>query len=120
MLDCFIIMPINPSFDRLFGTVVAALRARQLAYERADEITQTGIIFDQIVKRIGQAKFCIADLTGNNPNVNAEVGIAIAMGKPVILLTRDEFSNIPFDLRHYRVFGYKDSDAGYADLQKCS
>jgi len=54
---------------------------------------------------IQQSRLCIADLTGRNPNVLYELGIAQTLGKPCILLTQD-INDVPFDIRQYRVIQY--------------
>jgi hypothetical protein len=47
----------------------------------------------------------VADLTGRNPNVFYELGLAHAMQKPVILVA-DNLNDVPFDLRGLRVLSY--------------
>ncbi len=47
----------------------------------------------------------VADLTGRNPNVMYEVGIAHTVGKPVIMVTQD-IDDVPFDLRALRCVVY--------------
>ena len=51
---------------------------------------------------ISSADLIVADLTGQNPNVFYEVGIAHTLEKPVLLLSMS-IEDIPFDLRHRRV-----------------
>jgi len=53
-------------------------------------------------------------MTGRNPNVFYEVGYAHALGKTVILLTRNT-DDIPFDLKHYPHIIYGGSIAGLKD-----
>ena len=43
--------------------------------------------------------FLLRELTGPNPNVFYELGLAHALKKPVVLVSADE-NDIPFDLRH--------------------
>jgi hypothetical protein len=52
----------------------------------------------------------VADMTGCNPNVFYEVGYAHALGKLVLLLTKNA-EDIPFDLKHYPHIVYGDSIA---------
>ena len=63
-------------------------------------------VLDEIWKQILGARFVVADLTGRNANVAYEVGLAHALGKPIVLLTQDE-NDIPFDLRTRRVLFYE-------------
>ncbi len=53
----------------------------------------------------------IADLSGQNPNVFYEVGIAHTLGKPVLLLSQS-IEDVPFDLRHRRVLPYEYTPIG--------
>lgn len=57
---------------------------------------------------INRARVVIADLTGRNPNVFYELGIAHTLGKPVVMLTQS-MDFVPFDLRQLRciVYDYK-------------
>lgn len=59
----------------------------------------------------------IADVTGRNPNVMYEIGIAHTLGKTVILLTQ-EVHDIPFDFRGYRHIDYADNVDGFAKLER--
>lgn len=72
---------------------------------RADDIKSQNNIMSDVVKGIITSDLIIADLTGSNPNVYYELGIAHALDKKVILITQ-EINELPFDLRPYRVVGY--------------
>jgi len=56
------------------------------------------MIMQQIWVYILNARVLIAELTGKNPNVFYELGLAHAQGKDVILLTQS-INDVPFDLR---------------------
>jgi hypothetical protein len=47
----------------------------------------------------------VAELSGRNPNVMYEIGLAHAIGKPIILLTRNQ-EDVPFDLKALRYLFY--------------
>jgi hypothetical protein len=51
----------------------------------------------------------VAELSGRNPNVMYEVGLAHAIGKPIIFLARNE-EDVPFDLRNLRCIFYNPND----------
>jgi hypothetical protein len=72
---------------------------------RANDIYSPGVITEQIKAAIHQSRICIADITGKNPNVLYEVGIAHTLGKPTILLSQ-RIEEIPFNLRALRVVIY--------------
>jgi nucleoside 2-deoxyribosyltransferase len=54
-----------------------------------------------------------------NPNVYFEVGYALALGKPIILLAqrRTPETPLPFDLSAFRVLFYDDSIGGKPKLE---
>jgi hypothetical protein len=51
----------------------------------------------------------VAELTGRNPNVLYELGLAHALHKPVVLISSNE-ADVPFDVRHVRVIYYDLTD----------
>lgn len=116
---CFIIMPLNEEFRETYEDAIRpAVQTCRLTCKRADEELSAGGVFDQIRQDIENSTICIADVTGNNPNVAAEVGLAICADKPVIMITRDDFEDLPFDFRHYRVLRYQRGKEGYNRLRK--
>jgi hypothetical protein len=67
-------------------------------------------VITHVFKCIDQADFCIADISGNNPNVLFEVGYARGKGLKVILVCQDH-REIPSDLAGIMYVEYKyDSD----------
>jgi nucleoside 2-deoxyribosyltransferase len=54
---------------------------------------------------INEARVVVAELTGRNPNVFYELGIAHTLGKPVIMIAQ-AIEDVPFDLRHLRCILY--------------
>ncbi len=59
--------------------------------------------------QIEKAKLLLADLSGKNPNVFYELGLAHALEKPVVLVSSNQ-DDVPFDLRHIRVILYDQTD----------
>lgn len=60
----------------------------------------------------------LADVTGKNPNVFYELGLAHAAGKPAVIVTND-LRDVPFDLQGLRIIEYdKDHENWGAVLQK--
>jgi hypothetical protein len=57
---------------------------------------------------IGQARFIVADLTNERPNVYFELGYARGLGKTVITILRSG-TNIHFDVRDWTYTEYFDS-----------
>jgi hypothetical protein len=114
---CFVLMPFDEKFVSIYDAIKKVVESFKLKCLRADEIFGTQPIIQDILEHMQKAKFLIADLTGRNPNVFYELGLAHAMGKEVILVTQD-LKDVPFDLEHYRCIVYKDSVAGAEKLKK--
>jgi nucleoside 2-deoxyribosyltransferase len=75
--------------------------------ERADDRALTKPILDKINDFIRDADVIIADCSGRNPNVFYELGIAHALGKKVILITKDPIKDAPSDIRHFEFIHYE-------------
>ncbi|MFL6264447.1 MAG: hypothetical protein ACJ76Y_32560 [Thermoanaerobaculia bacterium] len=102
----FVAMPFAPEFNTLYEAVESLLVEHcHLKCLRADAISRNGSITAEIWRHVNEAMCVIADLSGRNANVFYEVGLAHALGKPVVLLSYD-ISDVPFDLRHLRIVQY--------------
>jgi hypothetical protein len=100
---CFVAMPFGPMFDPVYDTVRGVLNELGWDVKRADEIIYPRLVTDRIVREIMSSDIMIADLSGSNPNVFYEVGLGVALGNDLVLITQDK--EIPFDLRtHHTVF----------------
>jgi hypothetical protein len=103
---CFVMMPFGSWFDRYYQEIyVPAIKEAGFEPKRADELFTTGSVVEQIWEQIEKAKLLLADLTGKNPNVFYELGLAHAARKPVVF-TSAQVDDVPFDLRHLRVIIY--------------
>ena len=99
-------MPFDQQFDSAYQDLIEpALSESGYAVSRADELQNHRSILRDIVQSIEQASLIVADLTGDNPNVYYELGIAHALNKPVIMMTQG-ISHLPFDLKPYKVIPY--------------
>jgi hypothetical protein len=80
--------------------------------ERADRISQPGMITHQVIEHLIDDELVVADLTGSNPNVFYELAIRHATRKPVITII-EEGERIPFDVNQSRTihFTYQDLDS---------
>jgi len=108
--SCFVVMPFNTLFKIQYEKVIRpAVEAAGLKCVRGDEIFSKPRIVDDIWRSLRQARIVVAELTGRNPNVLYEVGLAHAVGKPVLILTRNE-EDVPFDLKALRYLYYDTND----------
>lgn len=104
---CFVMMPFaSPIGDYYSKIYEPAIRKAGLRPVRADsEIFGTGKVIEQVWAGIHSAKVLVAELTGRNPNVFYELGLAHALQKPVVLISANN-DDVPFDLKHIRVIYY--------------
>ena len=112
---CFVMMPFGEWPDRYYKEIYApAVKAAGFEPIRADELFHTGSVVEQIWEQIEKAKVLLADLSGRNPNVFYELGLAHAARKPVVF-TASNVEDVPFDLRHLRVIAYEIRDPNWGD-----
>jgi hypothetical protein len=129
----FVIMPFSEKTDKyplgFFNEVFKQLINKSA--EEAGFIAETAnrdgsdIIHSTIVKAIYSANIILADLTEHNPNVLFELGIAIALKKPVVLI-KTECTGQIFDIDNtIRVFSYNQNlwpstlEKDIPNLSKC-
>jgi len=77
-----------------------------LECERADHRVLTIPLLEKIRQQILEADVIIGDITGRNPNVFYELGLAHALGKKVILITMDTIEDVPSNIRHLEFIKY--------------
>lgn len=117
---CFVLMPFARSFDAVYQTVSEACASPHLllACNRADDFYNPGYIMEDILMGIAGADFIVADVTGKNPNVFYELGIAHSWkdASSVVIITQS-LDDVPFDLRHMRCIVYRDDPGGLRGLR---
>jgi len=108
-MKCFIITPFDPCFRRVYEVireaVASSLGDTPVECDWLKDANAAGRITDDITMGIVEASFCVADVSGHNPNVMWETGYAMALGKPMILIGRN-VEELPFDLKDHRVLKY--------------
>lgn len=105
--SCFVMMPFAEPIGGYYKSIYEqAISKSGLRPMRADDdIFATGKVIDQVWSGITAAKVLVAELTGRNPNVFYELGLAHALNKPVVLVSSNQ-ADVPFDLQHIRVIYY--------------
>jgi len=110
--SCFVMMPFASPFDRYYRNIfVPAIRNCGLVPIRGDGIFGSAIVSD-IWHAIKKSTLALADLTGKNPNVFYELGLAHAIGKAVILVASNT-ADVPIDLGGLRVILYDKDDENW-------
>jgi hypothetical protein len=107
-------MPFTDPFNDYYKTIlVPAIKAAGLEPVRADEIYGTHPIIQDILEGINESTALVADVTGKNPNVNYELGIAHTLSRPVVIISQS-VDDIPFDYRHFRAIIYDTKKVNWA------
>ena len=120
--QCFVIQPFDGGvYDRRYKeTVKPALEKAGVEPKRADEILGLSPVIEKIESAIAAAPICVAEVSEDNPNVWLELGYALALSRPtVIICEKDKRPKLPFDVQHRSVIFYRtDSASGFEELGK--
>ncbi|MBN8835649.1 MAG: hypothetical protein J0I09_00165 [Sphingobacteriia bacterium] len=113
----FVIMPFNKEFNDVWkGAIEKASKAEGYKALRVDMINKSSNITDDIIESIRKCKIAIVDVSSNNANVMFELGYAVALEKPNIIISQSvEF--LPFDIRNIRTILYQNSWSGIEELK---
>lgn len=109
----FILTPFNDLYAEDYKVIREVCLASGFSAFRGDENYIKGDIFPEMLKLIVKSNLIIANINGRNPNVLYELGIAQALDKPVILISREP-EQLPIDIKSKRFLIYRD----YKELQK--
>lgn len=115
---CFVIMPFGGWFDSYYKTIyIPAIKAAGLEPHRADDLYRPSSIINDIWSYTKRSKLILADLTGRNPNVLYELGLAHAISKPAVIVC-ESIDEIPFDLRALRIIEYNKNAPDWGEALK--
>jgi hypothetical protein len=117
---CTVLLPSGPHFERLFDEVLqhainkTALVPSRL-YWNASSPTPIHIFIDQIE----QAEALVADISEHTNEIWFAVGCAVALGKPLCLISSAVESNLPLGIQHLPHISYPvdASSNDYIELQ---
>ena len=111
-----VMMPFSRDFDTVHETIKVACSDVGLATRRVDEIYGPAKIMDDIFSTIAQSQVVVSDLTGRNPNVLYETGLAHALDRDVVTIVQSD-EDVPFDLKHIRFIKYLQNTEGLGKLR---
>src|ERR1017187_7444846 len=101
---CFVIQEFDDGgkFDlRYSETIHPALDAAGVKPLRADKILGLQPIIQKIESAIREADICVAEVSTDNANVWLELGYALALDRPVVILCdKSARERLPFDIQH--------------------
>jgi hypothetical protein len=117
---CFVAMPFSVGFEKeVYGAISSALKEFDITCYRADEVIRGGEVMTDVLSGLAEAELVIVDVTGSNPNVFYELGIAhtIRCAESVWIITQD-MRHVPFDVNHYHCIAYALGDDGLSELTR--
>lgn len=112
-----VMMPFAGDFASVYTSLQEAVAAAGMRCFRADDIWVNAHIMDDVINLIWRSRIVIADLSGKNPNVFYETGIAHSLGREVIQITQS-MDDVPFDLRAIRTLTYLNNGEGRDGLKQ--
>ena len=112
---CFVMMPFADSFDAIYRLIERCCDDQGPKCVRADSDVMPGKITNKIYSYTKCAGVIVADMTGKNPNVFYELGLAHAISDNVILLAQSS-DDIPFDLKDFLHIRYSNTFDGAEKL----
>jgi len=123
---CLVLRPFTEPADRAWGAIKESLK-RTFRWTDVADLSTAGSIMEQVLVEIARTDVVIVDITGDNPNVFFELGIA-RMAKPEskVLIVRREGDEddrpaassarrenvVPFDIQSDRYLSFKTTDQG--------
>lgn len=111
-----VMMPFE-GFSEVYDAIKAACASTSFEAKRADEMWGHSMFMRDILELVNHSAVVVCDLTGRNPNVFYEMGLAHAWGRPVIPITQNK-DDIPSDLQAHRYLIYLNNFEGKKTLTK--
>lgn len=113
----FVLTPFNDQFYNEYMTIRKTCDDMGFTCFRGDEEEFKGDIFPKMLKYIVQARIIIGNINGRNPNVLYELGVAQALDKSVVLVSKEP-KDLPIDIQSQRFLIYSDSNSLSEQLKK--
>ena len=114
-LHCAVMMRYDNEFEHVFASISNACDQESVKAVRVKDIRGPGMVISDVFRAIEQGRFVVCDITGENPNVFYEAGLAHARNIDIIFITQDD-GDKPFNIRHNRYIKYSQSDDGLRQL----
>ena len=110
MASVFVSCPFHGPYKDLIAAIRRAAVAFNLQVVSVDQYTAARPLADDVQRAIKDSRIVVADITGNNPNVLNEIGLAQASLKALILISQDSPSDAPANIRNLRIVQYALTD----------
>ncbi len=112
----FVLTPFNKEFNSAFESIKKVCSKVNLKCLRGDEEYIKSDIFTHILKSLTKANIIIANIDGRNSNVFYELGLAHALNKNTIIVSKAT-KNIPVDVKSKFMILYKDQHEFESELK---
>ncbi len=113
----FVVISFLDEMEPIFEGIKDAGAVVGLNVQRVKDVVGDYRITDKIIDMITSARFVVADLSYERPNVYSELGYARGQGKTVISIAR-KGTTIHFDVKDWTYIEYIDSRLLERDLKK--
>ncbi|MCS6177404.1 hypothetical protein [Shewanella baltica] len=104
----FVLTPFHSKYDGVFEVVKSVCEKADIRCIRGDEQNFKGDIFSHVLSNIVKAKVVVANLSGRNPNVLYELGIAHSLDKTTIMVSQ-LLDDLPVDIKSKRIVTYNET-----------
>ena len=119
--QCIVLLPSGPYYDRLFDEILeSAIIETGLAPSRIHRSSLSPTPVNIFVDEIDQAEALFADVSENTAEIWVAVGCAVAVGKPLCLISSKLDSSLPLGIQYLPLIPYP-ADAlpsDYVQLQQ--
>lgn len=103
----FFARPFSTEFSDLEKEIATSMSKNGVEAKSSNPIGDQQPVVESIIQQIDDSHFGVADITGSNPNVLAEVGMMFMANKRVMLLkSKLDDNQTPFNLAHRFVYEY--------------
>ncbi len=110
-----VMMPFDAGFKHVYAALQAAINEIGMTCCRADDIWENDHVVQDVALLLSKAAVVVCDLSGRNPNVFYETGIAHTLGREVVLIAQSQ-ADIPFDVAAIRHIRYLPNGEGLVQL----
>ena len=111
----------STDMTRLYQEIIRpSIQDTGLTCIRADEIPSVELFTKDIQRAISNSAIVIAEISGFNPNVMLEIGLAQSLEKPTVLICREGYreDQIPSNIRAIRRIMYPNDAGGGSILRR--
>jgi nucleoside 2-deoxyribosyltransferase len=113
----YVLMPFRERLDPVYDMLDDVAGRFGYTCVRADKDVSVRELTEKIIQGIYNSDVVIADLSGSNPNVLYELGIANALSKECLMLCQQAPEELPFDTKHFAVQRYVNTPEGLQALK---